>query len=54
MVPEASPRADMARPPAVSAPVHRRTHGRVCVLVFMPGRSPGCAIPGIPPASRGN
>jgi hypothetical protein len=31
---------DAATPPAASAPVHRRSHVLVCVLVFMPLQFP--------------
>src|ERR1700758_4218898 len=46
-VPEASPSMDTATPPAASAPVHRRSHGLVCVLIFMPLQFPVrmCAKP---------
>ena len=33
--PEVTPSVDKATPPAASAPVHRRSHGLVCVLIFM-------------------
>jgi hypothetical protein len=38
-VPAAKPSVDKAKPPAASAPVHRRSHD-FCVLVFMPLRIP--------------
>ena len=34
-VPEASPRAETAMPPATSAPVHMRSHGLACAVVFI-------------------